>query len=138
MARWSASWSPSRKVRRFTDQLSRWFSFGPTEGGINLSERAFPQMLLECAGMYEIVAEPGAFLGVELLDRPIDHAAHPRHRSEIGMVAQPDVEGINQIDVERDHRRTDRETVCRQPAHRQAAYDRGIKSGADVGAHRDK
>src|SRR5215475_4909177 len=88
--------------------------------------------------MYEIIAEPGTSLGVELFDRPINHPAHPRHRSEIWMVAQPDVKGINPIEVERDHRRSDRETVCRQPAHCQAADDRGIKSGADVGAHGDE
>src|SRR5215467_8094115 len=39
----------------------------PTERSVDLSGRAFPQVLLEGDGMDEIVAEPGTFLRVELL-----------------------------------------------------------------------
>src|SRR5262249_3443693 len=95
-------------------------------------------MLAELLRGNEIVAEPGAFLRIELLDRPIDHPTNPRYLSEIGMIAQPDIEGINPSDVERDHRRSDREIVCRQTAYRYPVDDRRIKRGADIRAHRDE
>jgi hypothetical protein len=78
------------------------------------------EMFLKCRRVNEFVTEPGTFLRIELLDRPINHPAHPRRRSEIAMVAQPDIEGIHPVDVERDYRRTDRVIICRQPAHREA------------------
>src|SRR5713226_253844 len=95
-------------------------------------------MLAERLRVNEIVAEPGAFLRIELLDGPIDHPTNPWYLSEVGMIAQPDVEGIDHVDVERVHRRSNREIVGRQPAHRQAVYDRRVESGADVGARSEE
>src|SRR5216683_747179 len=109
-----------------------------TKGGVNLPQRTCAQVLVKLARVNEIVAEPGASLWIEFLDRPVDHPADPRHLTEIGMVAQPDVEGINPIDVERDHGRSDREIVGRQPTHCQPVDDRRIESGADIRAHCDE
>src|SRR5258708_20089711 len=95
-------------------------------------------MLAEFLRVNEIVAEPGAFLRIELLDRPIDHPTNPRYLSEIGMIAQPDIEGITPSDGEWDHRCADREIVSRQATYRYAVDDRRVKRGADIRAHRDE
>src|SRR5260370_16853442 len=93
-------------------------------------------MLAEFLRVNEIVAEPGTFLRIELLDRPINHPTNPRYLSEIGMVAQPDIEGINDSDVERNHRCADRKAVSRQTTYRYPIDDRRVKRRADIRAHR--
>src|SRR5258708_298267 len=95
-------------------------------------------MLAEFPRVNEIVAESGAFLGIVMLDRAIDDPTNPRYLSEVGMIAQPDIEGINPSDVEGDHRCADREIVSRQTTYRYAVDDRRVKRGADIRAHRDE
>src|SRR5262249_26497691 len=82
-----------RRLRRHAAILVRnGLNLRSAEGGVDLAGRTVAEMLLKRRRMDELVAKPGAFLRIELLDRPVDHAAHPRHRAEVGVIAQPDVE----------------------------------------------